>query len=141
MTNTRKLHDLMLSFSDAEALSTMLEAHRRGASSEADPAVALAEVLSQARRVPDDRLPPDRVALGSSVTYFDEPTGARRTVRVVLPQEADLSLGKISVLSPIGRALIGRRRGDVVDAQLPGGRLVELHVLAIEPVRDALNEA
>ena len=135
------LHDLLLSLSDAEALSAMLDAHRRGYSSESDPAVALADMLSQARRVPDAKLPADRIAMGSTVTYVEASTGVRRTVSLAYPEDADLALGKISVLSPIGRSLIGRKVGDTVDAVLPGRRVLEIRVLAIEPLRERLRKA
>ena len=54
--------------------------------------------------------------------------------------DADLALRKISVLSPIGRSLLGRRRGDIVDVALPGGRLLEIHI-ADTARRKALREA
>ncbi len=134
------LHDVSLSHTDAEALARMLEVHRRGNSSESDPAGALADLLAQARRVPDAKLPPDRIAMGSTVTYVEEPSGVRRTVTLAYPADADLRLGKISVLSPIGRALIGRKRGETVDAVLPGRRLLEIRVVDTED-REPLRKA
>lgn len=123
-----KLHDLVLSRTDADGLAAMLAAHRRGHSSEADAAEALVELLAQARRVSDAALSEDRVAMGSTVTYLEEPSGTRRTVTITYPTDTDLALRKISVLSPIGRSLLGRRRGDIVDVALPGRRLLEIHV-------------
>ena len=136
-----KLHDLFLSLTDAEALAAMLDGHRRTGSSESDPAAALAELLAQARRVPEGNLPEDRIAMGSRVTYVEEPSGVRRTVTLAYPAQADLALGRISVLSPIGRALIGRRSGDTVDAVLPGRRLLEIRVLETERPHEVLQEA
>jgi transcription elongation GreA/GreB family factor len=118
----------------------MLEAHRLGHASEAGPAEALADLLAQARRLPDEEFPADRVAMGSTVTYAEEPSGVRRTVTLAYPADADLRLARISVLSPIGRALIGRERGMSVDAVLPGGRLLEIRVIGVddhEPLRKA----
>jgi len=135
------LHDVLLSMSDAEALSALLDAHRRAHSSESDAADALADVLAHARRVADENLPAERVAMGSTVTYVEQPSGARRTWSLAYPADADLALGRISVLSPIGRALIGRRRGELVDAELPGGRIVTIQVLAVQPDRPKLREA
>jgi len=135
-----KLHDLVLSRTDAEDLAAMLAAHRRGHSPEADPAEALVELLTQARRVSAEALSEDRVAMGSTVTYVEEPSGMRRTVTITYPADADLALRKISVLSPIGRSLFGRRRGDIVDVALPGGRLLEIHI-ADSARRKALREA
>jgi regulator of nucleoside diphosphate kinase len=134
------LHDVSLSHSDAGALARVLEAYRRGHPAESDPAEALAELLAQARRVPDAKLPPDRIAMGSTVTYVEEPSGVRRTVTLAYPADADLRLGKISVLSPIGRALIGRKRGETVDAVLPGRRLLEIRVVGTED-REPLRKA
>ena len=135
------LHDLMISLNDAEALAAMLETHRLRDASESDPIEALGDLLSQARRVPDAKLPGDRVAMGSSVTYVDELSGARRTVWLAYPADADVASGRISVLSPIGRALIGRKRGDIVDVVLPGGRIVAIRILATAPLRQELREA
>lgn len=134
-------HDLLLSLTDFEALASMLDSHRRNGSSESDPAEALGELLAQARRVPDGKLDEDRVAMGSRVTYVEEPSGVRRTVTLAYPAQADAALGRISVLSPIGRALIGRKRGETVDAVLPGRRLLEIRVLETERTREALREA
>ncbi len=104
------LHDVLLSLSDAEALSALLDAHRRARSSESDTAGTLADVLAHARRVPDENLP--------GCMSKNPPA-----------------------LSPIGRALIGRRRGELVDAELPGGRIVTIQVLAVQPDRPKLREA
>jgi transcription elongation GreA/GreB family factor len=136
-----KLHDLQLSMHDANALSALLATHRRAESLEADPAVALTELLAQAGRVPAEALSVDRVAMGSTVTYVEEPAGAQRTVTLAYPAEADLAAKKISVLSPIGRSLLGRKRGDIVDVLLPGGRLVEIHIVRTVRAGDDLLKA
>jgi regulator of nucleoside diphosphate kinase len=135
-----KLHDLVVSRTDAEGLAAMLAANRRGHSPEADPAEALVQLLAQARRVSDEVLSEDRVAMGSTVTYVEEPSGMRRTVSLTYPADADFALRKISVLSPIGRSLLGRRRGDIVDVALPGGRMLEIHI-ADTARRKVLQEA
>ena len=85
----------------------------------------------EARLVPDHELPENRVAMNSRVTYRDG-AGAERTVRLVHPREADASALRISVLSPVGRALLGRRRGATIVASLPGGRTSKLHILDVE---------
>ena len=102
--------------------------------------IPLAGALAQARRVSTEALSEDRVAMGSTVTYVEEPAGTRRTVMVTYPADADLALRKISVLSPIGRSLLGRRRGDIVDVALPGDRLLEIHI-ADTAHRKLLQEA
>lgn len=64
--------------------------------------------------------PADRVVFGSTVTYEDE-EGERRTVTIVGPDEAEPAKGTISMISPVGRALMGARPGDVVEARTPAG--------------------
>jgi transcription elongation factor GreA len=62
-----------------------------------------------------------RVVFGSTVDLEDEDSGARVTYQIVGDDEADLKLGKISISSPIARALIRKEVGDVAEVQAPGG--------------------
>ena len=134
-------NDLLVSSSDAEALAPLLSDRRRSGRLEANAADALADVLMDARMVPHDRLPADRVAMNARVAYREEPGGAARTVALVHPNEAAPAAGRISVLSPVGRALLGRRTGAITSLSVPGGRALTIRVLSIEPpaaVEDAL---
>jgi transcription elongation factor GreA len=63
----------------------------------------------------------DEVAFGTTVHVVDEATGRPATYRLVGVTEADLRAGRLSVESPVARALMGRRAGDVVEVQTPGG--------------------
>ena len=121
--------ELVVSANDAEVIASL--AYRPDAAMlEAGAAHALAEILTEAQLVPHERLPMDRVAMGSRVIYREEPAGACRPVMLVHPEHADSSVGRISVLSPIGRALLGRKVGSMVTASLPGGRQMTLCVLS-----------
>ena len=62
-----------------------------------------------------------RVVFGATVDLEDEDTGAKATYQIVGDDEADLKLGRISISSPIARALIGKSAGDVAEVQAPGG--------------------
>ena len=77
------------------------------------------ERLSRAVRV-EPRMADDAVHFGASVCVEDA-TGERMTVVIVGEDEADIKEGRISVTSPIARALIGKREGDVAVVQAPGG--------------------
>lgn len=125
-------NELLVSARDAEALAPLVGDRRRNDRFEADAADALADVLMDARRVPHDRLPADRVAMNSRVAYREEPDGERRTVALVHPNAADPSDGRISVLSPVGRALLGRQSGSVASISVPGGRAFTIRVLEVE---------
>ncbi len=125
-------NELLVSAHDAEALAPIVGDRRRTDRFEADAADALADVLMDARMVPHDRLPADRVAINSRVTYREEPRGEPRTVMLVHPSDANATEGRISVLSPVGRALLGRKPGAVSSTGVPGGRAVTIRVLASE---------
>ena len=125
----KPFYELVLSAADAEVLALMLGERRRAHALEAAAADALADLLVEARKVPHHELPEDRVAMNSVITYREEPDGALRTVALVHPIESDPSRGRISVLSPIGLALLGRGRGALVDAALPDERVMTIRVL------------
>ena len=124
-----KHHELMVSASDAEVLALMLGERRRQPALEAAAADALADLLLEARLVPHERLPADRIAMNSKVVYHEEPDGERRSVILVHPIEADAAFGRISVLSPVGLALLGRTPGSLVDVALPSGRALTIRIL------------
>ena len=77
--------------------------------------------LHRAAIVEQGRVAPDVVTMNSEVVYEDFATGARRTVRVVYPKDADASRGWISILAPIGSALLGLKVGQQIEWQLPTG--------------------
>jgi regulator of nucleoside diphosphate kinase len=124
MTN---YYDLLVSARDAEMLASVVGDHN----AEHEAADALADLMMEARLVPDTELPENRVAMNSRVTYRDG-DGAERTVSLVHPRDADPSARRISVLSPVGRALLGRKEGSTITASLPGGRGVELRILDVQ---------
>jgi len=62
-----------------------------------------------------------RIVFGTTVDLEEEASGAEVTYQIVGDDEADLKIGKISISSPIARALIGKEAGDVADVQAPGG--------------------
>ncbi|MBK1612538.1 transcription elongation factor GreA [Rubrivivax gelatinosus] len=62
-----------------------------------------------------------KVVFGATVDLADEDSGAEVTYQIVGDDEADLKQGRISISSPIARALIGKQAGDVAEVQAPGG--------------------
>src|SRR5690349_17507270 len=110
-------NELLVSTLGAEALASVVGDRHLAARFE-DETDALAELLMEARLVPHDRLPRNRVAMNSRVTYRDE-DGRTRTVTIVHPAAADAAKLRISVLSPVARALLGRQPGDAVPASVP----------------------
>jgi transcription elongation factor GreA len=65
--------------------------------------------------------PSDRVVFGATVDLVDEDTGEELSYRIVGEDEADIKAGLLSINSPIARALLGKREGDVVVVEIPAG--------------------
>ena len=93
-----------------------------------ESADVLVEELSRATVVPVERVPDDVVRMHSVVTYVVEGMGERRKVQLVFPEESDPSSGKVSVLAPVGVALLGLRAGQSIDWPFPDGRVRRLCV-------------
>ncbi len=79
--------------------------------------------LSKARIIESGDLPNDKVYILSNVTLEDVKTKEKMTYTLVSNEEADFDEGKISVSSPIGKALLGRELGEVVKVNVPAGTL------------------
>jgi regulator of nucleoside diphosphate kinase len=110
--------EIVLSSADAEALVLMLG--ERGRHAAAGHAVdELMEVLQTAYIAVSGPMLEGRVGLHSRVEYADAGGGAPGSLTLVWPDEAAPEAGKVSVLSPMGTALLGRRLGDEVILELP----------------------
>ncbi len=100
---------------------------------ERDPAVAevLLSEMDRAKVVEAGALPAAVVRMGSTVTYSTS-DGGRRTVTLVFPQEADIAAGRVSILTPVGTALIGLSVGQSIAWEGRDGRRQELKIEAVE---------
>ena len=83
----------------------------------------LQKVLENSRVIEPDALPKDRVSLLSHVEFTNLATNTRMKFEIVSPHEMDLEAGKISLQSPIGAALMGKKVGEIAEAQVPSGIL------------------
>ena len=83
----------------------------------------LQKVLEHSRVISPDVLPKDRVSLLSRVEFTNLSTNIRMTFKIVSPHEMDLEAGRISLKSPIGAALMGKKVGEIAEAQVPSGTL------------------
>ena len=75
----------------------------------------LLEELARAEFCSAESLPDDVVTMRSQVTFLDEDSGEEHAVELVYPSAADMEQGRVSVLTPVGAALIGVRRGSAID--------------------------
>jgi transcription elongation factor GreA len=86
--------------------------------------VELEDKLARAEVIDVSKLSGDTVKFGATVTLIEEGSSKKKTWQIVGEPEADASKGKISVTSPIARALIGKTRGATVEVEAPGGAKV-----------------
>jgi regulator of nucleoside diphosphate kinase len=91
----------------------------------------LEEILDLARVVHQQKVPGNVVTMNSRVLFEDVSTGEEGTVTVVYPAEADASGGRISVLSPVGAALLGEAEGAEVELPLPHGQTRRIRINSV----------
>src|SRR5436190_915070 len=82
-----------------------------------------------------DKIPRDRISLGSNVDLLDVDKNEKVTYKLVTSEDADVTKGLISTTSPIGRSLLNKRVGDSVEVKIPSG-MREFEVLAFMTMHD-----
>lgn len=122
---------IIISATDHARLMRLAEVAQERAPS-AGVADYLSDELSRAQIVPDGEMDASIIRMGSRVTYSDAASGRTRKVSLVYPEAADINLGLISVLTPIGAALIGLSPGQSIDWPTPGGGSGKLTVLEVD---------
>lgn len=123
-----RLPVIAISAHDADRLRHLAEA-----AAEKYPATAefLAREIDRAEIVPGGRPMHGVVSMQSEVTFRDDVSGQTRTVTLVFPDEANVDAGKISVLTPIGAALIGLSAEQTIEFQTPAGGWRSLTVIKV----------
>jgi regulator of nucleoside diphosphate kinase len=119
---------------DLERLRLLVESARSRRRWEEMHLAALAEELENAEVVEPDAVPPNVVTMRSRIQVLDMVKGDQATYTLSYPAEADVAAGRLSVLAPIGTALLGYREGDVVEWPVPGGvRVLKIEKLLHQP--------
>lgn len=90
----------------------------------------LEEIVSKARVIDESQLDTSKISILSNVKIKNKKNGAVMTYKLVSEEEADLKTGKISVQSPIGKGLLGKKVGDTAQIQAPAG-VVEFEIIDI----------
>jgi regulator of nucleoside diphosphate kinase len=119
---------ITLTAADYEKLSTLAEA---AAHTLPDVAHELGAELDRAHILAEGKQRPDAVHMGCEVDFRDDTTGRVQSVTLVYPHEADIAKGRISVLTPIGTALIGLPLGQSIDWTTRTGESRRLTVLQV----------
>jgi len=115
---------------DHVRLLNLLRRDARGDGS-AEQVRAIEDVLDTSALVPSRRVPPDVVTMYSQVVLQDAQTGQRSTLTLCYPADAEPAAGFVSVLSPVGSALLGLRVGSIARWSTPAGDERAGEILAI----------
>ena len=126
----KALPDIFVTSNDYERLSSLIENFR---SSLVDD---LEEELTRATIMPASELPFPVVTMNSKVKFQDLESGRETEMTLVYPDQANVAESKISILAPIGIALLGLRMDEVIEWPVPSGHSRKLKVVHIEPVVD-----
>jgi regulator of nucleoside diphosphate kinase len=124
---------IVLSKQDLLRLRALLNAGISVRAADREHLLDLEQEIDRAAIVEDRSLPADVVALDSRVTLFDLESATREHYTLVLPAAANATAGRISVLAPLGTALLGYSAGDVVEWRMPGG-VRRMRIEAVQPV-------
>jgi regulator of nucleoside diphosphate kinase len=114
--------------SDYDRIANLALAMRRNSPKFAEQ---MLEEIDRARLHPDDELPSGVVRIGSEVEFRDDASGASRRISLVLPPEADIEIGRVSVMTSVGAGLIGMSEGQIIDWPCPDGRPRTLRILSV----------
>ena len=115
-----RTHEIRLTELDAVRLERALMELLKASDGEPQGASELESLLAAAAIVPSASIDPNVVTMNSTVVLESRPSGERTTLTLVYPKDVDPAQSKVSVLSPVGRALLGARVNDRVHVVVPG---------------------
>ena len=135
--NTQALPPIILSSLDLARLEALLDApEHRGSPA----AVTLDRELGRATVLPPRQMPANVVTMNSTVECVDDINGDVHPMTLVYPRDADAAAGKVSVMAPVGQALLGLALGQQIDWPAPGGRALRVRVTAIRYQPEAAGD-
>jgi regulator of nucleoside diphosphate kinase len=127
---------------DSRRLVGIIDGPRPRHQRDADSVDRLERHLDEADVLPARHIGPDVVTMNSEVRVRDLDTHQAMVFRVVFPRAADSAAGRISVLAPLGMAVLGRRAGETVAWETPGGvRRLRLDRVLYQPEREGKDVA
>ena len=131
---SRKTANIYITEPDYQRLSGLIDRTRERSNSDREYLNKLEAELDRAEIVDPKDIPADVITMRSRVRLKDLVSGETNTYSVVFPTEADFAEGKISVLAPIGTAILGYKRGDTIEWQVPSGlRRLKVEEILYQP--------
>jgi regulator of nucleoside diphosphate kinase len=127
---------ILMSDADHQRLEGLIESARHDASLREDYLDALEGELKRAQVVPQAEVPPEVITMNSVVRLRDLDTDELEEYELVYPADADMAHSRISVLAPVGTAILGYRLGDVIEWPVPAGlRRLRVEEVLYQPER------
>jgi regulator of nucleoside diphosphate kinase len=120
--------EILLTELDAARLERSLVDQLRREDAPTQGTAELEALLDEAAVVPSAFIDPKVITMNSTVVIEEVPSGNRTTLTLVYPNEADPERARVSVLSPVGRSLVGARVGETVDVVVPNHPTRQLKV-------------
>jgi regulator of nucleoside diphosphate kinase len=132
---------ILITEDDMARLKALVQGDRGSMRRDQKHLAELQQELERAEVVTAAEIPADRVTMHSTARIRDLATDAREVYTVVFPFEADLARRRISVLAPVGTALIGYSAGDVIEWATPGGtRRLQIEAVLFQPEADGAEQ-
>ena len=126
--------DIFITEEDHEKLMQLIEGARQHRRKDLAHIEQLDAELERAHLVASDEIPPDVVTMNSQVVLRDLDTGGEIVLTLVFPRDANVDQQRVSVLAPLGTAILGYRGGDIIEWQMPGGtRRLEVERVLYQP--------
>jgi regulator of nucleoside diphosphate kinase len=124
-----KLPNIIITHEDRNKLALLVDAH--AADSNNDLIDSLDQEINRARIVEPGEIPPDVVTMNSQVVFRDDGSQSTQTVTLVYPGQENSVEGRISILTPVGAALLGLSEGQNISYATPDGRQKSLTLLKV----------
>ena len=125
---------ILITREDKKRLQRVLPRLAGGEYADREDLVLLAEEIERATEVEPDDMPADVVTLDSTARVVDLESGESKDYTIVMPGEANYEAGRISVLAPLGTALLGYRVGDEIEWEVPRGvRRLRIDAVLYQP--------
>ena len=116
-----KSHFIFVSDADMAGLNRLVRALRHSLFRDQLQLELLNQTLEGAEVASSESIPRDTIRMNSRLHVLDLDTGKKELYTLVFPEHANISTGHISILAPVGIALLGRRQRDIIEARVPGG--------------------
>jgi regulator of nucleoside diphosphate kinase len=124
------MNEIIISNRDAARIWSYIEEARRGGAKVGENLVPLMNELNRAKKVDPEKMPSDVVTMNSVVSLRNIKTNKVTRIQIVYPPQSDISQQKISIFAPVGTALLGYRKGNLVEWNTPSG-ITQFEILDI----------